>query len=104
MSGGSLNYLFCKETEQLFAEERVAELEAARDVLVKAGYIDIAKDVQRLAEYIQCAQIRVGVLHEQLQDVLHAVEWYMSADYGKTTMCKHLDAYRTGRTAGEARP
>ena len=101
MSGGSLNYLFCNEPEQLFEAGRVEDLETAAAVLMSDGYKDIAMDVLRLAEYIKSAQIRVSVLHEQLQDVLHAVEWYMSADYGKATMRKHLDAYRAGRTAQE---
>ncbi len=104
MSGGSLNYLFCKETEQLFSAYRVAELETVRDVLLKAGYTDIAADAQRLVEYIQSAQIRVGVLHEQLQDVLHAVEWNLSGDYGEETMRKHLDAYRAGKTGKAVQP
>lgn len=97
MSGGSLNYLYCRETHELFEDNQVADLETAAAVLVQAGYMDIAKDVLRLAEYIKSANIRVSVLHEQLSDVLHAVEWYMSADYGQGTMCKHLDAYRAGR-------
>lgn len=99
-----MNYLYCKEPEQLFECGRVEDLETAAAVLINDGYKDIATDVLRLAEYIKSAQIRVGVLHEQLQDVLHAVEWYMSADYGKGTMHKHLDAYRAGRPAQEVRP
>lgn len=102
MSGGSLNYLFCKEPYELFEAGRVADLEEAAAVVLNAGYKDIAKDIFRLAEYIKSASIRVEVLHEQLRDVLHAVEWYLSADYGDTTMRKHLDAYRSSRSAEEA--
>ena len=101
MSGGSLNYIYCAEPEELFKADRVADLETAEAVLIRAGYKDIAVDVRRLVEYIKSAEIRITVLHEQLSDVLHAVEWYISADYGDSTMRKHLDAYRAGRPAEE---
>lgn len=101
MSGGSLNYLYCKEPYELFESDRVADLETAAAVVYNAGYKDIAKDIYRLAEYIKSANIRVEVLHEQLRDVLHAVEWYLSADYGDNTMRKHMDAYRDGKPAEE---
>jgi hypothetical protein len=101
MSGGSLNYLYCKEPNELFESNRVEDLETAAAVVYNAGYKDIAKDIFRLVEYIKSAAIRVEVLHEQLSDVLHAVEWYLSADYGDDTMRKHLDAYRAGNQAEE---
>lgn len=101
MSGGSLNYIFCAEIDQLFNADRVADLETAEATLLSAGYKDIAMDVRRLIEYIKSAEIRVMVLHEQLSNVLHAVEWYISADYSKTTMRKYLEDYRAGRPAEE---
>lgn len=97
MSGGSLNYLYIKEDEHLFETQTVDDLETAAAVLVSKGYMDIAKDVLRLAEYIKSANIRVSVLHEQLSDVLHAVEWRLSCDYGDDNLRKHLDAYRGER-------
>lgn len=97
MSGGSLNYLYIKEDEHLFEPQTVDDLETAAAVLVAKGYMDIAKDVLRLAEYIKSATIRVSTLHEQLGDVLHSVEWYLSADYGDDTLRRHLEEYRAGR-------
>lgn len=99
MSGGSLGYVFTREPHELFEAHNVEYLEQAAAVAYNAGYKDIAKDIYRLTEYIKSAYIRVEVLHEQLSDVLHAVEWYMDADYGDKTMRKHLDAYRAGRPA-----
>ena len=97
MSGGSLNYLYSKEAHELFESGRVADLEEAAAVVYNAGYRDIAKDIYRLVEYIKSANIRVEVLHEQLRDVLHAVEWRLSCDYGDNNLREHLDAYRAGR-------
>lgn len=101
MSGGSLGYLYNREPHELFEAHNVEYLEEAAAVAYNAGYKDIAKDIYRLVEYIKSANIRVEVLHEQLHDVLHAVEWYLSADYGDNTMRKQLDAYRAGRPAEE---
>lgn len=100
MSGGSLNYLCYKEPAQLF--DHLEDLEMAEQYLLAKGYKDIARDVRRLMEYIQSAENRIGVLSEQLNNVLHAVEWYISADYGENTLRKALEEYRDGKTEKEA--
>ena len=92
MSGGSLNYLCYKEPEELF--NHVADMEEVEATLLAEGYVDIAQDVRRLIEYTQTAKIRIGVLHRNLADVFHAVEWYHSADYGKDTMLEAFNRYR----------
>lgn len=96
MSGGSYNYLFCKETADLFCATSLQDMEAIEAQLLSCGYKDIAKDVRRLIEYINSAENRISVLHKQLKDVFHAVEWYDSGDYGKATLQKKLEEYRSG--------
>lgn len=93
MSGGSFNYLCYKEIPDLFYSED--ELEDMRKALIKYGYEDIAKDTQRLVEYIKSAKCTIGVLKDMLEPVFHAVEWYESGDYGKETMAGVLEKYRT---------
>ena len=92
MSGGSFNYLCYKDTEDLF--NRISDLEDMRESLIKYGYEDIAKDTQRLIEYIKSAECVIGTLKDMLKPVFHAVEWYESADYGKDTMIEVLEKYR----------
>lgn len=75
---------------------RTADMEEMEQNLIELGYIDIAKDVRRLIEYCKSAQIRIGVLFEQLEDVFHDVEWYHSADIGKETLIERLEQYRKG--------
>jgi hypothetical protein len=75
------------------------ELVHMESYLLTYGYEDIARDVRRLIEYVESAENRIGVLQEQLADVFHAVEWYVSADYGWDTLEKHLEAYRKGENA-----
>lgn len=93
MSGGSHNYLCYTEMPDIIG--RTADMEEVEQTLIEFGYIDIAKDVRRLIEYCKSAQIRVGVLFEQLNGVFHDVEWYCSADIGEETLIERLEAYRT---------
>ena len=92
MSGGSFNCLCYTETADLF--NRISDLENMRESLIKYGYEDIAKDTQRLIEYIKSAKCTIGTLKDMLGPVFHAVEWYESADYEKETMIEILEKYR----------
>ena len=94
MSGGSHNYLCYAEMPDIIG--RTADMKEMEQNLIELGYIDIAKDVRRLIEYCKSAQIRIGVLFEQLEDVFHDVEWYHSADIGKETLIERLEQYRKG--------
>lgn len=95
MSGGSLNYLYNKEPAELF--HHLDDLEDVEYELLKRGAKDIARDVRRLIEYIEAAENRICVLSEQLQDIMHAVEWRLSADYGEGDLLREIEAYRVGR-------
>ncbi len=92
MSGGYFGYLCYTETEDLF--NRISDLEIMREKLIAYGYEDIAKDTQRLIEYIKSADCVIGTLKDMLSPVFHAVEWYESDDYGKDTMIEILEKYR----------
>lgn len=94
MSGGSHNYLYCKEFPEIC--DMTEDIEDIECRLMELGYNDIAEDCRRLIEYIQSARNRISVLSENLQDVFHAVEWYDSADIGKDSLIEHLEEYRTG--------
>lgn len=95
MSGGSLNYLYNRDPDELF--NHVKDLEEVEYELLRRSYTDIARDVRRLIEYIQTAENRISVLAENLSGVFHAVEWRLSADYGEDTLREHLEAYREGK-------
>lgn len=92
MSGGSFNYLYCRNTDELM--NNTSDLEEMRDCLISYGYEDIAKDTQRLIEYIKSAECVIGTLKDMLEPVFHAVEWYESADWGKERMIEELEKYR----------
>lgn len=100
MSGGSFDYLCYKEVPELMNSSNIANLESMVQHLQKYGYEDIARDTQRLIEYIQSASIRIEVLSENLNDVFHAVEWHESGDIGRETMIAELEKYRKGGANG----
>lgn len=96
MSGGSFNYLYNKEVDELFGYEALMDLESMEAILLNKNYQDLAQDVRRLIEYIKSAKNRVGVLHENLKPVLKAVEWYESCDYDEDDLAKYIEEYRRG--------
>ena len=100
MSGGGMNYLYLKAVPDLFTQESVDDMELTEALLLAEGYLDIAKDVRRLIEYIKSAENRIGVLHKQLEGVFHAAEWYYDADYGKDSLVRELEKYRRGDADG----
>ena len=94
MSGGSLNYLYCADTNDLI--NRISDLKEVERELISLEYADVAKDVRRLIEYCLTAQNRIDVLFEQLEDVFHSVEWWKSSDIGLDDLKRHLEQYRNG--------
>lgn len=97
MSGGSWNYLYTKEINDLMQYSNIETLEEMADYLNQNGYEDVAKDTRRLVEYIKSAKIRVGTLFEILGPVFKAVEWYCSGDWGKDRVGRAIEEYRNGK-------
>lgn len=94
MSGGSFDYLFSKETAELLEDYNIGNIEEMADRLMQSGYKDVAKDMQRLAEYCKSANLRISVLSEELSDVMHAIEWCASGDWGEDRIFNAVEKYR----------
>ena len=84
------------DVPELMNSSSIANLESMVQHLQEYGYEDIARDTQRLIEYIQSASIRIEVLSENLNDVFHSVEWHESGDISRETMFERLENYRNG--------
>lgn len=95
MSGGSWNYLYCKDIDEIMTS--VEDLQDMSDRLVTLGYTDIAQDTQRLVEYIKSASIRIETLFEALSPAFKAVEWFDSGDWGEETLNNEILKYRNAR-------
>lgn len=100
LSGGSFGYLCYKDVNELMEPSSISNLEIMVQHLQLYGYEDIARDTQRLIEYIRSASIRIEVLSENLNDVFHAVEWHESGDIGREIMIAELEKYRNGGANG----
>ena len=97
MSGGSWNYLYSKEIDELMNGSSTELLQDMVDRLNSAGFKDVAKDTQRLVEYIKSASIRIETLFETLSPVFKAVEWFDSGDWGEETLNNEILKYRNAR-------
>ena len=94
MSGGSYDYLYCKDTEELFS--KAVDIEDMAETLEKLNYLDVARDMRRLSEYIRTAYNKVDVLSAQLKPIMKAVEYYEDCDIGEDTLGKEIEKYRKG--------
>lgn len=97
MSGGSWNYLCYKDIDELMNGSSTELLQDMVDRLNSAGFKDVAKDTQRLVEYIKSASIRIETLFETLSPVFKAVEWFDSGDWGEETLNNEILKYRNAR-------
>jgi hypothetical protein len=73
MSGGSLNYLYGSDLDG-----RERDYEEALEALRQRGHELPAQRVERLLKLLREAQL----LHNDLREVLRAVEWRISGDFG----------------------
>lgn len=96
MSGGSYDYLYCKQPADLFEPSNVRNLEEMCQRFIELDYMDVAMDFRRLIEYIKTACNRVDVLSVQLNELMHDIEWYDSGDIGVDTLAKSVEEYRRG--------
>ena len=92
MSGGSYDYLYCKDPEEML--DKANDIESMANTLIKLGHLDVARDMTRLSEYIRSAYIRIDVLSKQLKPIMKAVEYYEDCDYGEDTVAKIVEEYR----------
>ena len=97
MSGGSWDYLYSKDIDELMNGSSTELLQDMVDRLNSAGFKDVAQDTQRLVEYIKSASIRIETLFETLSPVFKAVEWFDSGDWGEETLNNEILKYRNAR-------
>jgi hypothetical protein len=95
MSGGSYEYLYCKEGEEIFNYSCKEWLEKMADDLAKLGYADdAAKETMDLLLTIRAAQNRIESMKRRLNPVFHAMKWWQSCDSSEETFKNELKKYR----------
>ncbi len=96
MSGGSYDYLWYKDAEELFSWDGIEALDKIATSMINHGAVDIAKDTLRLKNYIEQTLCRVEVMQEALEGVFHAVERRDSCDIGDKQLKEAFERYRNG--------
>jgi hypothetical protein len=93
MSGGSYNYLFTKDVEDIFYQEE--ELQRMADRLAELGYAsDAAAETMEVLLEMRRFMNRLQTRLRALSDVWHAVEWWDSGDGGEDGLKRALSEYR----------
>jgi len=95
MSGGSYDYLYSKDVEDLLHTQETIQNMADR--LAGLGYAsDAAKETQELLLTLRQFENRRSAMKERLSDVWHSVEWWDSCDSGEDSVKNALEKYRAG--------
>jgi len=93
MSGGSYDYLFYKDPDELL--NSLSTIQDMTDRLAGLGYADdAASETEYLLLTIRQFENRISTMKARLEDVWRAVEWWDSNDSGEDGVKKALDAYR----------
>jgi len=82
MSGGSYDYLSCKDPIE-DSEEVDQQLKSMEDDLRNEGYHAIADELFKYRLTIETTQHRLTIMHKRLERLMHDWEWYRSGDIGK---------------------
>lgn len=100
MSGGSFNYLYCKDVDQLL--EAREQLDAMRDALVERGLSDVVAEHDAIVKYLRNLQSQMDGLEKivgRLSPIWKAIEWHASHDWGPERVELAVEAYRSGSSA-----
>jgi hypothetical protein len=96
MSGGSYEYLYSKDVEEIMTEWDAREnLERMVNRLAGLGYAsDAAQESMKVLLDIRAFEVRMAVMLMRLSPVWKAVEWWDSNDWGEDSVKNTLAKYR----------
>jgi hypothetical protein len=95
MSGGSYDYLCCKNIGDLLYEEE--KIQNMADRLAKLGYAsDAVKETLKILLTLRQFKNQIDTMKDRLSVVWKAVEWWDSGDSGEDEVKKALEEYRKG--------
>lgn len=86
MSGGSFNYLYTKD----FAIH-ADSLDQMAEILESLGCSDAGGELRKASSMLRDAD----VIRQEMNDVIRAVEYYRSGDYGEETLKREVDDWRS---------
>ena len=93
MSGGSYDYLCCKDADEIGS--MAEQMQRMADRLAKLGYADdAAKETMETLLEIRQARNRIQTRLDRLRDVWRSVEWWDSCDTSEEGLKDALSKYR----------
>jgi hypothetical protein len=92
MSGGSFEYMYIKDVEDLINRNDL--LERMRDALIEFGAEDAARETEEFRLFLRQIEARTDVYMKRLGPVWHAVEWKVSCDWGMDQLLQKIHEYR----------
>jgi hypothetical protein len=93
VSGGSFNYLFIKDADEVFANP--TELRRmVQELTVFPEAADVAADAANALAVVDYQTARLQTHLDRLKDVFHAIEWWQSGDWSEDDVRKAIAEYR----------
>lgn len=93
MSGGSYDYLYCKDIGDLVNSEKM--LQTMADDLAFLGYAkDAAKETEEFLLTMRQFINRLETMRERLEPIWYAKEWWASGDQDENYFKEALKKYR----------
>ncbi len=93
MSGGSWDYLYSKELDELL--NRKGSIQQMADKLAMLGYApDAASETMDLLLTLRMFECRLDAMLDRLRPIWKGIEWWDSADWSEETFKEALTRYR----------
>lgn len=92
MSGGSYNYLYWLEFQDVVSRQE--DLENMRDRLVELGFKDLAKETNNILNESLELQKKINEKLNKIRQVWKSVEYYDSSDVGLSDVKEEVSKYR----------
>ena len=92
MSGGSFEYLYTMEVDDLLNRNDL--IVRMRDTLIEMGAEDVARETEEFRLFLRQIENRAKIYMDRLGPVWHAVEWKVSCDYGMDQVLQAIHKYR----------
>lgn len=95
MSGGSYDYLFMKDPDELLHSHHQENIESMAARLAGLGYAqDAALETENVLLILRQFEVRMRARLDRLSGVWKAVEWWDSCDSGEDSVKEALARYR----------
>jgi len=92
MSGGSYDYLYSKDIDNLiYMDDTIKQM---TESLLEHDAVDAAKETYELLQIIKQFRARTDVITQRLRNIWHAREWVDSNDCEEEHFAEELKKYR----------